>query len=488
MEERVYRVDLKIGDPTLALAALLAVALGLACAISPEYVVAVSAALLGVVVVMLSQRSLRASARSETPNLPYRLSVVAIVWSLADVAGGFASAGPTWRYVIIVPLLCAAALLDGTAVDRSFSRDESGRRTNAVMQWLLVALSVYLIAVAFAAFVLGRFDASTTVLLVPAIVTISYFAGLDGRLASRRLRDRLQNSASDAQLNWRRIFDAVAFVYAAAALTDAMLAPSGQPPEFVNHEHLFVLAYLYVFADRYGLPTRLMIGGAVAISTFKYPTATLLVLAFTTALLVTVYLCCGRTIPRLTIVGVIAIVLGLSTRVGNEILENFYARVGRTDNSETRLGLWQAAISQIERSPVFGDSASRPLTAIANIDGKLQPVPVHNSILTLALYGGVLAAGIFSTLLLYALWRSVPIDRMSSGSLLRMVIVCALIPTLIFNPVLEKLGTAPVIFVILIWISRPRIASGQDGSATPPSGASTNREPASDTAIVGRRK
>lgn len=399
------------------------------------------------------------------PAVPYRTLTVALLFSSTDFFG-WASQGPAWRYGLIIPAMCIAGAADGRARRRFEAEDSRGefpageplssKRYIATNVLLLLLFSSICLAYLIIGTLVGNFNKDNyTVAMPPAILAaygVSYLlTKTDSHVVPGEINYR-EVLRADAQ-KWGAAFSVIALFYSLLALYNAAAAPFGSPPTFANHETLFILVAICLLAVRLKSAIVLVSVAAAIASTVKYPTATLLLICITGALLaVLCRLVAGQFLKIAVMVAGPAVAL-FYLYAGQRIVELFYAKSSRTSNSSTRELLWSQGISTISKNIVLGGHGVQTITASAIINGKPMKVPLHNSILTLGVYGGMLAISAFILLIAYGAWCCVRnIAQNGLGSLGPLIALVALTISLLFNPALDKLAVAICLYATMLWV------------------------------------
>ncbi|WP_323960948.1 O-antigen ligase family protein [Arthrobacter sp. JZ12] len=294
----------------------------------------------------------------------------------------------------------------------------------------------YLYSVYVIALVSGQIKNDSTVIvaaILPALLGPAFFVST--RPASKSGKDRVGNADFLLQLS--------ALIFGATAIYDVASASNGEPPAHFNHETAFIAVLILCLpASRFSKLSKAMVVVALAMGGVHYASAT--TIAILMAGLMT-YLSLSYLTPRVSIALIFTtLVAGLSALPFLEsLLDRFYNSFGRVDNTGTRQVLWTQAMEIWDENFLFGSGASEPITAIANIRGSLQFVPFHNSFLSLAVFGGLIALVLFAVppvRLLIRAFRSIAIER-SWAKIWAPALVAAFI-SMSVNPILESLVTA----------------------------------------------
>ncbi|MEW1931898.1 hypothetical protein AB0362_06910 [Rhodococcus sp. NPDC079359] len=401
----------------------------------------------------------RSLTRTAQLGIPYCTLGSALVVSTADVTG-WVSSGPPWRYAFMVPGLCAAAAIDGTfrrKVDRllpigTFAGEYKGlsRTTTA----LLYGFSLLCLTYISCGTIMGTFNGDNYAVALPPAILLFYVAAYKRPLGIRLSSTPLTVLTDLVRINTRRstIFSGIAMLFAAAALSDALSATTGGPPPFANHETIFILVTASLLATRFRKTIAIVSIAAIIVSTLRYATATLLLIALTAAaLLLLSYLISGRSFKYAVFLAGPLLATGYLI-FGQRIINSFYSNASRTNNSDTREELWSQGFDVLKANPLFGGYGSETITATALIDGRSANVPLHNSVLTLGVYGGAILIVLFGCLVFRGALAG--IDNIASGGLTYVSPLLGLISatiTLLFNPVLDQLGQSFFFYAALLW-------------------------------------
>jgi hypothetical protein len=289
----------------------------------------------------------------------------------------------------------------------------------------------------------GTWNAETFIIIfgswLPAMGVVAYRI-----LPARRPRLSKTRAADDFLV-------ATTLLFGFAAILDGVIGwGSSGPPDFMNHERAFVaILCLLMPLRRAQTAARLVVSIGLVLAMVRYPSATTLaaVVCAVITLLVLRLKSRARTIAAIVLGGGLALLL---VPLADALLADYYDAVGRTDNSATRLVLWAQGLAVLSGDPVGGGWASAPITGWANVAGIVQPVPFHNSALTIAVAGGLVALGLTGFLLAAVLFngvwsvQSAPDFARVWVPTLTAAIVCATV-----NPVLERPGTAIPFYTVV---------------------------------------
>lgn len=345
-----------------------------------------------------------------------------------------------WGYAIVVVLTALTLLIDG-------HQERSAWRVNRVLRNLSLLYAGWLLLIGVAAMSDGRWSVSTLPIMFGGallLVMPVLFNAAPPRAPSARVRRGGARALSSA-------FGGFALVGIVNGLSTLGI---DSPTVGINHENIFVALLgltMPLTAGRRVVKSALVV--AILVSLLRYPSATSVVAIFATISLVAVLRSRNRG------VGIFLIVAGGFTALAvlpraEALLTNFYSSVGRTDNSATRDVLWEQALATIVADPLVGGAASVPIVGLANIRGEIQPVPFHNTLLTLGVYAGVVAIFGLVALILAVLLRAV-LSREDSRVYARQwaPAFLAAATCLSVNPVLENMGTSIAFYVLVFCAS-----------------------------------
>lgn len=271
---------------------------------------------------------------------------------------------------------------------------------------------------------------------------------------------------------------AASIVLGAVATFDVLRTPDGDPPFVLSHERLFAVVIVFSLPKRplWSLAARAAVGFAFLLGLVHYPTASAVV-AFGSVVLMLVigHLRVSSGVKACLVVAGLSIVTFLVDSA--EIRRWFYSLVGRTDNTVTRQFLWSQATQELVDSPISGGGGSAPITALGYIRGEYQSVPLHNSLLSMALVVGLVGTSLFVLLVLLALRNEFKFEREGQFELTCAPALVAAASTLWVNPTLDSLASASVFYmVLLLGVCRPLNSSvagwrGYEPGRSAPSGA-----------------
>ena len=253
------------------------------------------------------------------------------------------------------------------------------------------------------------------------------------------------------QVSIERFYRFALCAFALTALIDAYQTPAGMQPVLLGHEKAY-LAVIVLAAPKFrgSQLVKFVVVVALGVAFIKYPSATVGFVAIVSLVCVWLLVARNRTSQNLRAAGLI-VSFGLISYNASDWVAQFYAATGRVDNTNTRLGLWDQALSTITTNPLTGSTASESITGLANIRGIIQPVPFHNSFLTLAFCCGVVAVILFGLVLLAIVTSclSSSLDN-RKAAILWLPALLAGVVTMSVNPVLEKLGTALPLYALIL--------------------------------------
>lgn len=356
------------------------------------------------------------------------------------------SHGPPYRYVLATIWLVVAFAVDGAI-------HGSNRCLRPVVVLAMCLFGFWMLGIFVFAVMTRNWSSDSLVL----------FAGVLPLLAAPAAYVALPSRPQWAFAAQRICRGSVA-VFSIAALLDAALTPHGEQPELLGHEKAF-LAIVVLALPRFrgSWFVKWVVGLAVVVAFLKYPSATVGFGAMVA--IVCFMLVQARTRTSLYVRGSMLVTCFLVIAINaSDWLARFYLVVGRGDNTSTRIGLWDQALNTVRGSPLVGSAASEPITGLANIRGLIQPVPFHNSFLTLAACCGIIAVALFALLVLClssAILSFDPDVRRGTGLWLPALLAGAV--TMSVNPVLDELGTA-LPFYGLVLCGASSVLSTQRGS------------------------
>lgn len=343
------------------------------------------------------------------------------------------SNGPSYRYVVATTWLVLAFAVDGALVG-------SRRRLSPSVICPLVLLGLWILALHVTAIGSATWAPDTLVILAGALPLLAAPAAYFAFPPRPQWRARMVN-----------VFLGVSLIFSVAAALDAVLTPWGEQPTLLGHEKAF-LAVVVVALPRTRVTTlcKAITVVALVVAFMKYPSATDGFVAVVSLVSFWLIRAKSRTSLNIRAVGLVVCFAVLAINSA-DWLAKFYTAVGRGDNINTRVGLWDQAINTVYDSPLVGSAASEPITGLANIRGLIQPVPFHNSFLALAACCGLVAVGLFAlaSLLLFVRCLSADTVRRNSARLWLPAFLGGLV-TMSVNPVLENLGTGLPLYALML--------------------------------------
>lgn len=343
------------------------------------------------------------------------------------------SSGPSLRYVIATLWLVISFAIDGSIAG-------GARRLHPALVAAMVSFGAWILAVHLSAVLSGRWSSDTLVILagaLPLLVGPAIFYALPPR---PQWRTAMMTGLTTASV-----------LFAVTAVLDAVLTPWGEQPTLFGHEKAFLAVVILALPPvRSSSFTKFLTVVGLVIAFMKYPSATVGFAVLVSS--VCFWLICATT--RASLIFRMLILLGCSMLLlanAAEWIRQFYYLTGRGDNTDTRLGLWAQAVENVRRSPIVGSAASEPITGLANIRGVIQPVPFHNSFLSLASSAGLVALVLFILVITFAALTSLSLDGLSkSHNWVWFPAFLAGVVTMSVNPVLESLGNALPFYALLL--------------------------------------
>lgn len=354
----------------------------------------------------------------------------ALLFTALD-AFAWTSNGPSIRYLIVIGGLLVAFAVDGALAGPD-------RRLHPSVVVTALGFGLWTVCVHLVALTSGTWAPDTLVILAGAgallVAPAAYYA-------------------LPARVGWRerasKIFTIAVVTFVMAALLNAVLTPWGEQANLLGHEKAF-LAVLVLSLPNTGVSifckVATLLGLLVAFA--KYPSATVGFVVLVAGICFWLLKAKNRASLTLRFL-LLSTCTGLLLGNSSDLIGRFYDAMGRGDNTDTRLGLWDQAMSTVSKSPIVGSAASEPITGLANIRGIVQPVPFHNSFLSLAVSGGLVALVLFLLLIFAVVANSMPLDdaRLAHARLWFPTLAAGLV-TMSVNPVLEKLGNAIPIYAL----------------------------------------
>jgi hypothetical protein len=247
--------------------------------------------------------------------------------------------------------------------------------------------------------------------------------------------------------------------YALATVASyAALGPGAAP--VYNHEKAFLI--VLGFGTALAARSKVLMGFAVlaaGLAFSQYPAATYVVATLAgllTILVVRMHLgaLTRGAVAAVILPGTVLAVLHVDSLI--TFSTSYFAAVGKTNNGSTRSALYRLALDQIDRAPWLSDFFTGNLTVITKLAGQSGVViPVHNDYLGAALGGGVVAAGLFIAIFLFA--NGLALRTLATVSPVRRRAIVALLASLnaaavtaFANPVFMNPGSSVAVYSILI--------------------------------------
>lgn len=356
---------------------------------------------------------------------------------------GSAEGGSPLRYLLLLPpfLVAAAALfrsnepliLKGTAPDQ-----------------ILFVLFLYGIVGSL----IGRIMFAHATTLVPFFLCMSigliYRASVDGLTDAEtsRLRDALY---------WLGV------VYLAVdAIVNTNLIPSLAGSLGYRNAKLYFLPLALMGAWARGRRRdRLLAVALSAVVFLAYPSATFVISLF--AIMLTVFLithvrrATSVFIVSMIVVGGMFFLLSRPTQPTG-FLNRYFAAVGKQNNNDTRLALWDAGLLGVRRRPIFGEGFTGETTVTVRTSGvPYFTAPYHSDPLLIAVAGGVFALALLLAWIAavnaaaaraYRLLRTR--EDLVRADLLRLLLAAFNVfwASALFNPLIQTAATAASLFAV----------------------------------------
>lgn len=313
-----------------------------------------------------------------------------------------------------------------------------------IIAFLAIAYSGWLLSLAALAVMEGAWARNTLV-----VVAVPILIGAAGWLSLLRFGRgrRVSLSRTVARAPY-----AAAGLFASLSLVEVLILNPSGPFELLSHEKTFVAIYVLCMPPRRGVRVLkiAMIAGLMT-SLVAYPSATTVATVLAAAAISWLIRKDRLSAATMSWLCTVLIIGFLFIQNAESALRKFYSAVGRTDNTQTRLFLWQQVIPYIEEHPFVGGAAKVSITALANINGISRPTPLHNSFLTLLLVGGGVA--ILLLMLLVFMLTTTAVSRSTRPSSGR---TNQWLPPLVagfgafaVNPVIDNLASS-LFFTVLI--------------------------------------
>jgi hypothetical protein len=224
----------------------------------------------------------------------------------------------------------------------------------------------------------------------------------------------------------------------------------------VNLENAFVLMGLLALAlaRRKALSSVVFVAALVG-SFIAYPAATYL-LAALGSFAWFAFARPGRLISKfVVIVGACAGIIASSFFFS--ALSDYFQAVGKKNNTAPRSELLHLGLDRAKDHPWLGNKLSGIVTVEDNLRGQVIAVPVHNDYVALAIAGGIVFLAVVLLYLLYGLRAARRVDLAALetdtpcflGRYCGVTVTAGLI-TMLFNPVLENLGSTALIYFLVL--------------------------------------
>lgn len=367
--------------------------------------------------------------RVEVPA-PWTLTC-AFAGALGDVIG-ITSSGPPERIPVILTLLTIAFAADSKP-------KLNGKTLSAVVFVPVILLASWMLTLAAVAWVADRFSADTLVVLVVPLAIAA------GALVSLFTTSKSPVSGTLAHSS----LALTSLAYTLLGGINALLSPQGTPPPALSHERLFMMILVLCLPwRRYKVLIRVVALIASAVAVYRYPTATVLIATLVAGVVLAMIQVRDRNLRLAVFMGIV-LMGGVAAIPLQSLIPDFYGAVGRVDNSDTRAFLWAQAVQIIQNHPWRGGAFTQSITGFANINGQIQPVPFHNSFLTLGVAGGGVLEALFALLLLQAFASQVLIDFSKKMPTIVLPALSAGVVTLSVNPTLDKFGTSVAFYSLI---------------------------------------
>jgi len=263
----------------------------------------------------------------------------------------------------------------------------------------------------------------------------------------------------EATVRALKLLSVLGSAYALATVASyAALGPGAAP--VYNHEKAFLI--VLGFGTALAARSKVLMGFAVlaaGLAFSQYPAATYVVAALAgllTILVVRMRLGALTRVAAAAVIlpGTVLAVLHVDSLI--TFSTSYFAAVGKTNNGSTRSALYRLALDHIDRAPWMSDFFTGNLTVITKLAGQSGVViPVHNDYLGAALGGGIVAAGLFIGIFLFA--NGLALRTLATVSPMRRRAIVALLASLnaaavtaFANPVFMNPGSSVAVYSILI--------------------------------------
>lgn len=374
------------------------------------------------------------------------LSLVAVLLAVVvdvnnELNTGSLEQGSRYRYLLLA-IPCAALLMI-----RLRSPSMLIRKPN-MGDILLLALMAYgLLGSVYGAQILHT-DSTGIPLFLPMAIAFLYLGTLDS-ISDREANGLIKGLA------------AIGLIYVVLnAIANSDLAPGMAESNSYRNAKVLFIAVGVAAALAAGQRVRLTIViGLAAFVFWTYPAATSVVVGFST--IVTLFVT-RETSSNLRpyLVGSL-LLIGATISLANapttlSIVDEYFLAVGKQNNNETRLALFEGGIEKFLRSPVVGEGFTGETTLTVRLpSGQPFKAPLHDDYILLAASGGILALALFVAWIVVTevnvLRRHhafVAAGKMAQANLMRTLLVgfnAALVAAL-FNPVLQGMGRSASLF------------------------------------------
>lgn len=274
------------------------------------------------------------------------------------------------------------------------------------------------------------------------------------------VRDRLSPREAKRLLRWVA-FVGLIYIGLNALANSGLAPPLAASRSYRNAKVLFVVVGVVAAILARQRLRAIVLTALGAYIFFTYPSATTVVVAGVA--LITLF----ATRPKASsvrpyVVGVAALVIAtvglanIDRTIG--LTNTYFLFVGKQNNNDTRVALYQAGVDQIRSSPFFGDAFSGELSVTIRLpSGQLFTAPFHDDYILLAAAGGLIS------LLLFLGWAiSTEIGALrryqylvasgggENAALLRTALVGfnAWLAAALFNPLFQGLGRSITLFAL----------------------------------------
>jgi O-antigen ligase len=264
---------------------------------------------------------------------------------------------------------------------------------------------------------------------------------------------------------------AAALLYLAMHMVSITPLGSGFARYTYHHEKSFyipaALASTWYLARWYPL-WRIGVVGAALMSIVVVadnPAATYV--AVVVAMLGTAILCSRRITPAFgaALCGVVLVLAGtlyVNIDVATEVASDYFAAVGKTDNTPMRRLVVDEALQRISQDPLYAEHFAGELAIGARFSGRYTYVPAHNDYLQLTTGGGIIALLLFggwAVAVNYDALRRLhalrALDRQEEAALLRVLLAVlnTMLVTAAINPIITQVHLGTIMFGVaaVLW-------------------------------------